>query len=130
MLKPSQFNPNEAWILFRLNDAPISTERDGDFNVLCLIDAASRYILGNELVPVHTDAIIGYATRRLLASGKSEANDFPDQVFVSAELPSSEFAEFITEIGAEMVVANLRELSPFVSEAKIEYRAQIDRGRL
>jgi hypothetical protein len=45
MLHPSQFKINEAWIAFRLNGAPIRTERDGDFNCIALMDAASCFIL-------------------------------------------------------------------------------------
>ena len=50
MIEPSQFQVNEAWIAFKLYDAPISTEEDGDFNVLALMDVASCYILGTEFV--------------------------------------------------------------------------------
>jgi hypothetical protein len=130
MLKPSQFTPNEAWILFRLNDAPISTKQDGDFNVLCLMDAASCYILANEFVPIHEEAIIGHAVQRLVASAKSDAGALPDKILASGELPSSEFSKIIEGFGAEMVVATERELSPFVSEAKKGFRAHIERGGL
>ena len=37
MLHPGQFEVNEAWVAFRLNDAPIHTERDGDFDCIALI---------------------------------------------------------------------------------------------
>ncbi len=50
MYNPSQFQINEAWIAFKLNDAPVSTSADGDFNVLALMDAASCFILGTEFV--------------------------------------------------------------------------------
>lgn len=52
MLHPREFQVNEAWIVFKLNDAPISTEADGDFNVIALMDAASCFILGAVFVPV------------------------------------------------------------------------------
>ncbi|MCY1381805.1 hypothetical protein D9M69_697600 [compost metagenome] len=51
MLHPNQFTVNEAWIAFRLNDAPIQTDADGAFNCLALMDAASCFILGTEFVP-------------------------------------------------------------------------------
>jgi len=35
----------------RLNDAPVSTQMDGDFNVVVLMDAASGFILSMEFVP-------------------------------------------------------------------------------
>jgi len=45
MLQPDQFEVNEAWIAFKLNDVPIHTATDGDFNFLALIDAASCFLL-------------------------------------------------------------------------------------
>jgi len=47
VLQPNQFQVNEAWIVFKLNDEPIHTELDGDFYLLALMDAASCYILGS-----------------------------------------------------------------------------------
>ena len=130
MLKPRNFKPNDAWILFRLNDAPIVTEQEGDFNILCLMDAASCYILGNEFVPTQTEAATAYVMQKLLASARSVANALPDTVFVSSELPASEFAQIIAEIGAEMVVATKRELSPIVSETKRGFRTHMERDGL
>ena len=66
ILEPNQFDPNDAWIVFRLNDSPISTIEDGDFNVLCLMDAASCYILGNDFVPIEGTIVLKDATERLI----------------------------------------------------------------
>jgi hypothetical protein len=52
MLHPSQFEVNEAWILFRLNRAPVQTELEGDFNCIALMDAASCFILSSELIAI------------------------------------------------------------------------------
>jgi len=54
MLQPGQFAPNQAWILFKLNQVPISTETDGEFDVIALMDAASLFMLGSEFVPAGT----------------------------------------------------------------------------
>ena len=45
MLHPRQFQVSEAWIVFKLNDAPIRTEQDGDFDFVTLMDAASCFVL-------------------------------------------------------------------------------------
>ena len=44
MLNPSQFEIDEAWIAFQLNDAPIHSEEDGEFDCIALTDAASCFI--------------------------------------------------------------------------------------
>ena len=48
MIHPNQFKVNEAWIAFKLNDAPIITDRDGDFNMITLMDLVITSELQNE----------------------------------------------------------------------------------
>jgi hypothetical protein len=68
MLHPNQFQVNEAWIAFQLNDAPIETALDGAFNCLALMDAASCFILGTEFIPATAAQPSKMQTRRLLAA--------------------------------------------------------------
>ena len=65
MLHPGKFKDNEAWIVFRLNEAPISTETDGDYNVIALMDAASCFILGAEFVSVTSAELSEMEVKRL-----------------------------------------------------------------
>lgn len=52
MRHPRTFQVNEAWIVFKLNEVPVTTEEDGGFNVIALMHAASSFILGTEFVLV------------------------------------------------------------------------------
>jgi hypothetical protein len=130
MLEPNQFKPNDAWIVFRLNDAPISTQEDGDFNVLCLMDAASCYILGNEFIPIQASVAPAEAVERLVATARAQAGCVPPTFFVSPELQSGEFATLSEDIGAAVVFASTTELSPFISEAKEGFLAHIGGGKM
>ena len=78
MFAPDQFHVNEAWIAFKLNDAPVSTAEDGDFNVLALMDAASCLILGAEFVPADSMEPSQLESKRLLKSGKSHKDALPE----------------------------------------------------
>jgi hypothetical protein len=51
VLHPNQFQVNEAWIVFQLNETPIITDKDGSFICICVMDAASCHIVGRELIP-------------------------------------------------------------------------------
>lgn len=73
-LKPSHFQVNEAWIAFKLNDAPVSTEADGDFNVIALMDAAGCFILSTEFVRANSAELSQLESERLLKGGKSHTN--------------------------------------------------------
>ena len=66
MIKPSQFQVNQAWIAFALNDAPIETQQDGDFNVIAVMDAASQFILTTEFVSTHSSALSQLESKRIL----------------------------------------------------------------
>ena len=118
MLHPNQFSPNDAWILFRLNDAPVVTEQDGDFDVLCLMDAASCYILGNDFVPILDIVDPVPIAARLLASAQKQAGCFPKKLVISDEFESGQFGPIAKEIDAELASYGDKILAPFVSEAK------------
>jgi hypothetical protein len=80
MLHPKQFAVNEAWIAFRLNSSPIRTQKDGDFDCIALMDAASCFILGSELFPAGTagpSEASQLPTGRLLMQAKRHKQQFP-----------------------------------------------------
>lgn len=129
LLDPSQFFPNDAWIFFRLNDAPIVTAEDGDFDVLCLMDAASCYILGNDFVPILDDADPGQIAAGLLAAAQDQGGCFPKKLFVSDEFAIDRFVSLAKTIGAELTSFRDEDLAPFISEAKEEFLAHVGGGR-
>lgn len=49
LIDPHEYDRNEAWLLFRLNDALVCTESDGDFSVMAIMDVGAGLILGMEL---------------------------------------------------------------------------------
>lgn len=130
MLEPSQFDVDEAWIIFRLNDAPISTEVDGDFNVLCLMDAASCYILGNEFVPAHLALLPDSTAARLIEEGRSQAHVLPRKFFISKALESEQFVHLAKQLGVQASRVADDELSSFTSEAKEGFRAHVRGPRM
>jgi hypothetical protein len=65
VLDPNQFNVNDAWLVFQLNDTPIRTEQDGSFNAVCFMDAASGFILATTMVSVQYDEPSELEVRRL-----------------------------------------------------------------
>ena len=82
MLHPNQFAVNEAWIAFWLNDEPIQTVQDGSFNCICLMDAASCFILGNAMVPAHESEPSHLEAKRLLKIGWAHKKRMPKTLFV------------------------------------------------
>ena len=127
VLHPSQFQPDEAWIAFRLNDVPVQTEEEGSFNVFALMDAASCFIFGAEFVPVERAEPSQAEVRRLLKSAKKQTSTQPSTLF----LPSGEFKTFLPLEAErlEIVVVRVaeRELLPFIGEARSGFSERFSR---
>lgn len=128
MLHPRNFKVNEAWIVFRLNEAPVSTERDGDFNVITLMDAASCFILGAEFVSVTSTEPSEMEVRRLLKNGKSHKQQLPKTLYIPENLTADVLQTEAKRNGIAIVRVPEEQLLVFIGEAREGLKAHI-RGR-
>lgn len=122
MLQPNQFTVNEAWIAFRLNDAPIQTDADGAFNCLALMDAASCFLLATEFISANETEPSQLEFRRLLKKGQSHKQQLPQTLFVAREQPSDSIAQEATRQGLSVVQVPEIELLLFIGEARKGFR--------
>lgn len=118
MLHPNQFEVNETWIAFRLNNAPIRTERDGDFNCIALMDAASCFILGSEFIPAAAAEPTRDEFRRLLKGAKRHKKQLPKTLFIPREDVADRATLEATQQSIEVVRVPESELLIFVGEAR------------
>ena len=118
MLHPEQFEVNETWIAFRLNNAPIRTERDGDFNCVALMDAASCFILSSQLVPAAAAEPTRAEFRRLLKDAKRHKQQLPRTIFVAREHVADRVTLEATQQSIEVVRVPESELLIFIGEAR------------
>jgi hypothetical protein len=129
MLHPRQFDVNEAWIAFRINGAPIRTARDGDFNCLALMDAASCYILGLEFIPVTAAEPTRAQFRKMLKNAYDHKQQFPKMLFVARE----DVADLVTREAAqhniEVVRVSESELLVFTGEARQGFAERFEEPR-
>lgn len=118
MLHPQQFEVNEAWIAFRLNGAPVRTERDGDFNCIALMDAASCFILGSQLIPVTSPEPTRTQFRRLLQDALRHKQQLPDTLLIAREDVADLMTREATHQNIEVVRVPESELLVFIGEAR------------
>ena len=118
MLHPKQFEVNEAWIAFRLNNAPIRTERDGDFNCIALMDAASCFILRSEFIPVTVAEPTRAQFRRMLKDAKRHKQQLPRTLFVPREDVADRVTPEATQQSIDVVRVPESELLLFIGEAR------------
>jgi hypothetical protein len=118
MLHPKQFEVNETWIAFRLNNAPIRTERDGDFNCIALMDAASCFILSSEFIPAAAAEPTRAEFRRLLKDAKRHKQKLPRTLFVPREDVADRMTLEAMQQSIEVVRVPESELLIFIGEAR------------
>jgi hypothetical protein len=122
MLHPNQFQVNEAWLVFTLNDDPIHTEADGDFNLLALMDAASCFILASEMMPASAADLSKLEAKRLLKQGKSHQNQLPKTLFIPTDHEAKELASEAQRQGITVVQVSEDQLLVFTGEAREGFR--------
>lgn len=130
MLHPNQFQVNETWITFQLNDAPAITDSDGDFNVFALMDAASCYIFGTGYVPTDSKELSQMEAKRLLKSGYSHKKQYPKELII----PNNQLANVISEeaerCGISVVRVPEERLQVLIGEAREGFQEHISKGRV
>jgi hypothetical protein len=128
MLHPKQFEVNEAWIAFRLNHAPIRTERDGDFNCIALMDAASCFILGSEFIPATAAEPTRAQFRRLLKDARRHKQQLPNTLFVPREDLADQLTLEATQQGIDVVRVPENELLVFIGQAREGFAERFEGG--
>jgi hypothetical protein len=118
VLHPSQFQPNDAWIVFKLNDTPIQTALDGVLNFTALMDAASCYILGSEVIAANAVELPKIAAKRLLKKGQTQAQRLPNTLYIPHARPAEYSAKEADRLGITVVSIAEEKLMVFIGEAR------------
>lgn len=125
MLHPNRFEVNEAWIAFQLNDAPIETAQDGSFNAVCLMDAASCFILETAMVPAESPEPSQLDARRIFKSAWSHKKQFATTLFV----PTGQFQTILPaeakRHGMSVLHVEESQLMVFIGEARQGFREHV-----
>lgn len=129
MLHPSQFQVSEAWIVFKLNDAPIRTEQDGSFDFMALIDAASCFMLGSIPVSAKVAELSRLDSKRLLEEGHAHKEQRPRTLFVPDDHPVHHLSAEAERHGITVVQVSENQLLSFIGEAREGFREHFSHGR-
>jgi len=127
-VQPSQFQVNEAWIAFKVNDAPIVTESDGDFNFIALMDAASCFILSTVPVSAGVAEPSTLEVERLLMLGQAHKRQFPRTLFIPSGQAANVLAIEAERQGITVVRVPEDELLPFIGEAREGFKEHMGGG--
>ena len=128
MLTPNQFEVNEAWIFFRLNDVPIHTEQDGDFNFFALMDVASYFILGSAPLSAKAAELTQAEASQLLEQGRAHKQQLPKTLFIPANQPAEILSQEAERKGITVVRVAEDQLLVFTSEAREGFKEHFSRS--
>ena len=131
MFHPNQFFVNEAWIVFKLNDGPIHTAVDGDFDFIAVMDAASCFIVSSAPVPADVGEPTKMEAKRLLKEGQSHKKELPKTLFIPTNQPAHYLAVEAERQGITVVRVPEHQLMVFIGEAREGFREHfaVERGR-
>lgn len=124
VLHPNQFQVNEAWIAFRLNDAPIHTRDKGDFNCVALMDAYSCFILTSIFVSIEVGHPSDVEAQQLLADGFAHKQQMPRTLFISSYLSANNLALEARNHDINIIRVPEQELMVFIADAQEGFREQ------
>ena len=128
MLHPNQFQVNEAWIAFKLNEVPIYTEADGDFNVVALMDAARCVILSTAFGPARKADQTKTEVRRSLGEAHSHKQQLPKTLFVPINHSAKNLIAEAEKIGITVVRIPEDQLLVFIGEARQGFKEHFGSG--
>jgi hypothetical protein len=128
-IDPKEYSPNEAWLLFQLNAAPVRTEADGDFNVLAVMDVATGLILGIEFIGSLENEPPEFESRKLLASAEAEAGRRPRRLFIGSDVEMGKMVAAANALGLEVRSEPEGILSPLTQEAREGFSARVSGSR-
>lgn len=130
MLHPNQFYVNEAWIAFQLNEAPLITDRDGDFNIIALMDAASCFILGMGYVNSNSLALSHLKAKKLLKAGYDHKKQYPKEIIIPNQLVADTLILETQSSGIKLRREPEQKLEIFLNEARESFREHLNQGRM
>ena len=119
---PKHFQVNEAWIVFKLNDAPIPTAADGDFNLIALMDAASCFILGTVTISTDEAELAIFDAEQLLKNGKAHKQVLPSKLLIPKHLPVGVLAKEAESQGIAVVYVSEKQLLLFIEDPREHFK--------
>lgn len=126
---PQQYVENEAWILFQLNDGPVQTVADGDFNVLALMDVSSGLIHGMEFVPSSAVELTEFEAKKILNSAEAKVGCRPKYLFIDATQKRNRLKRVADSLGIKIVPEERKNLDEITEEARSGFADRVMRGR-
>ncbi len=128
MLHPNQFEVNEAWIVFKLNDKPMHAGADGDIDFIALMDAATCFILSSSPVLSSAAEPSSIESKRMLETAKAHKDRLPQTLLIPVGQSAHYLKREAERQGVTTVFIPEDQLALFMDEARESFREYFGRG--
>jgi len=89
MITPDEFRVNEAWIAARINDEFLYIGGE-PYDIYCLVDAASCYVLGHVFSQVANEAPIEADVQDLFQAAWQAKSQWAEMLIITEDSPAEE----------------------------------------
>ena len=113
-----------------MNDAPIETGADGDFNLIALMDAASCFILSSGLVSCGQLGPSKIEAKRLLKEASAHKKKLPATLYIPTEQAADNLALEAERQKVTVVRIAEDQLLVFIGEAREGYKERFGGGSI
>lgn len=122
MLEHQQFIQGETWIAFLLSDTPIRTERDGDFYLIGLMDAATGMIIGNTFQSVKDSELSSTSVREILDRGLQYTGSTAGTLILPTDQFGPAFGSEAERRGMTIVTVPFEQLLRVIGHARESFK--------
>ena len=127
---PKELAPNDAWIAFRLNAAPLATRADGDYNVMGLLDPVTGLMVGMQLTPADSAEMTPDTARKLLEAGQAYAEQLPRVLLLSHNQPGEVLGAEAQRLGIPVARLPSESLAPLLDRPRFHFAECFPGARL
>lgn len=125
MINPKNYQVNKTWIAFRINEKPLHTQQDGDFNCFVLMDAASCFVVSSAIVSSDETELSQTQCITMLKKGEILKNELPEELLVPNELCADKLVAEAERQGIKVVRLPEAELNYYyIREARKSFDEQ------
>lgn len=128
MIDPSKYFENQAWIVFHLNQHPIHTDRDGDFNAIALMDVASGIIHGMQMEPA-AGALSEFEARLLLKQTLEKTQALVESLYLPDNFDMPGIIKAAKSLNIAVTRKPYQDIYPIIEEAVTGFSEHVSSRR-
>lgn len=128
-LEPQDFEVNQCWLAFRVNQFPIRTP-EGEHDIYVLQDAGSMYIFGTCFAEHDAESPPESDVEALLQKAWKAREEWPDEIIVPGKFSKrNAFARAASQFGIAIRAVPEAQLSMYIKDVQTSFEEHLAKQR-